>query len=153
MLPKLDFIFLISLLIIDETDNTDYFLYKFNISKKDQKRVKNIQEFYKNKIFTKAFDEKNLNKILYYKGKEAVIDILNFRIFKSNKYENNLIDLIDIYKNKSAPMMPVKAEIIMKKFKMSEGKVLGDKLKIIEDEWVRNNFQISDKQVENIINS
>ncbi len=152
MLPKLDFIFLISLLIIDETDNTDYFLYKFNISKKDQKRVKNIQEFYKNKIFPKAFDEKNLNKILYYKGKEAVIDILNFRIFKSNKYENNLIDLIDIYKNKSAPMMPVKAEIIMKKFKMSEGKVLGDKLKIIEDEWVRNNFQISDKQVENIIN-
>ena len=49
--------------------------------------------------------------------------------------------------------MPVKAEIIMKKFKMSEGKVLGDKLKIIEDEWVRNNFQISDKQVENIINN
>jgi hypothetical protein len=39
----------------------------------------------------------------------------------------------------------------MSKFNISEGKVLGDKLKIIEDEWVKNNFQISDKQVENII--
>ena len=47
--------------------------------------------------------------------------------------------------------MPVKADILMSKFNISEGKVLGDKLKIIEDEWVKNNFQISDKQVENII--
>ena len=39
----------------------------------------------------------------------------------------------------------------MSKLNISEGKVLGDKLKIIEDEWVKNNFQISDKQVENII--
>ena len=42
-------------------------------------------------------------------------------------------------------------DILMSKFNISEGKVLGNKLKIIEDEWVKNNFQISDKQVENII--
>ena len=32
---KIDFIFLIALLVIDGTDNADYFLYKFKISKKD----------------------------------------------------------------------------------------------------------------------
>ena len=37
-------------MIIDETDNADYFLYKFNISKKDQKRIKIIDNFYKEKI-------------------------------------------------------------------------------------------------------
>ena len=31
-----DFIFLISLMIIDETDNSEYFLYKFNISNEDK---------------------------------------------------------------------------------------------------------------------
>ncbi len=36
-----DFIFLLSAMIIDGTDNADYFLYKFNISKKDQKKNKN----------------------------------------------------------------------------------------------------------------
>jgi len=34
LLKEKDFIFLLSLMIIDETDNTDYFLYKFNISNK-----------------------------------------------------------------------------------------------------------------------
>jgi len=33
-LLNIDFCFLLSLLIIDETDNSDYFFYKFNISKK-----------------------------------------------------------------------------------------------------------------------
>ena len=39
VLNEIDFIFIISLLVIDQTDNLDYFLYKFNISKKDQKKA------------------------------------------------------------------------------------------------------------------
>ena len=148
---KIDFIFLIALLVIDGTDNTDYFLYKFKISKKNQKRIKNIDNFYKEKITSNTFTEKNMNKIFYYKGKEALIDILNFRVLKIKKRDQNLMELINKYKNKTVPIMPVKADILMSKFNISEGKVLGDKLKIIEDEWVKNNFQISDKQVENII--
>ena len=31
--------------------------------------------------------------------------------------------------------------------------IRGDKLKLIEEEWVKNNFQISDQQVENIMNN
>ena len=49
--------------------------------------------------------------------------------------------------------MPVQADILKQKYKISEGKILGDKLKMIEKEWVNNNFEISDKQVENIINN
>ena len=41
----------------------------------------------------------------------------------------------------------------MVKYKILEGKVLGDKLRMIEEEWVNNNFKISDQQVENIINN
>ncbi len=153
ILKDVDFIFLISLLIIDETDNADYFLYKYNISKKDQKRIKNIHNFYKEKITSKTLDKNNLNKIFYYTGKETVIDILNFRIFKSNKIDNNLVELLKIYEDKLRPIMPVKADILKQKYKISEGKILGDKLKMIEKEWVNNNFEISDKQVENIINN
>ena len=40
---KSDFIFLLSVMIINETDNVDYFLYKFNLSKKDQKKNKNFR--------------------------------------------------------------------------------------------------------------
>ena len=48
--------------------------------------------------------------------------------------------------------MPIKADILMSKYNIAEGKLLGTKLKIIENEWVKNNFQITEKEVENIIN-
>ena len=49
--------------------------------------------------------------------------------------------------------MPVDAKVLMEKYEISEGKDLGNKLKIIEEEWVNNNFQLSEKQVNKIINS
>ena len=49
ILNEIDFIFIISLLVIDQTDNLDYFLYKFNISKKDQKSLKIFMNFTKKK--------------------------------------------------------------------------------------------------------
>ena len=152
MLQEVDFIFIISLLIIDETDNTDYFLYKFNISKKDQKRIKNLYDFYNNKKIKKKFSKKNLNKVFYYKGKEILIDILNFKIFKSKKLDNDIIELVNLYKKKPIPTMPIKADILIKKYKIPQGKILGDKLKLIEEEWVNNNFQISDQEIEIIAN-
>jgi poly(A) polymerase len=148
-----NFIFLLSLMIIDDTDNTDYFLYKFNISKKDQKRIKVIDNFYKEKITKKSFTEKNINRVFYYEGKQAVDDILYFKIIKSKKFDKNLIELSRLYQSKIVPTMPIGAEVLMSKYQIPEGKQLGSKLKMIEKEWVENNFKISDQQVDNIINN
>ena len=153
ILKENDFIFLLSLLIIDETDNTDYFLYKFNISKKDQKRIKIIDNFYKKKMHSKMFAKNNMNNIFYYDGKQAVVDILNFKIIKSKKLDTNLEELSELYKNKSVPIMPIRADLLMLKYKIPEGKHLGVKLRKIEEEWVKNNFQITDKQIDSIINN
>ena len=152
-LLKIDFIFLLSLMIIDETDNTDYFFYKFNISKKDQKRLKLIDLFYKEKITIKNFTEKNFNKIFYFNGKQAVCDIINFKLFTSSKVEKKLIKLMKTYQDKVIPTMPVGANLLMNKYDIPEGKTLGSKLKMIEEIWVGNNFNISDKQVEKIAKS
>ena len=151
-LKEADFIFLLSVLIIDGTDNTDYFLYKFNISKKNQKRLKMVDNFYKEKISSNYFSEKNLNKIFYFKGKQALIDILSFRIFVSRKVDKKLVKLIEQFQSKDLPSMPVSAKFLMEKYKISEGKNLGNKLKDIEYEWVDNNFRLSEKQIEKIIN-
>ena len=153
ILNKFDFIFLLSLMIVDNTDNTDYFLYKFNISKKNQKRIRNIYNFYRNKITSKTFTENNINKVFYYDGKQAALDILNFKIIHSKKFDKNLKDLAEKYNNKLIPIMPVRAEDLINKYNIVEGKQLGSKLKLIEDEWVKNNFSISDEQVEYIINN
>ena len=146
-----DFIFLISLMVIDDTDNSDYFLYKFNISKKDEKRIKKISNFYKEKGGFKKFNEKDINEIFYYDGKQAVLDILNFKIIKSKKTDSNLIKLSKTYINKIKPIIPIGASELMEKYKIPEGKQLGLKLKLIEELWIKNNFKISDHQVEKIV--
>ncbi|MDA9650561.1 CCA tRNA nucleotidyltransferase [Candidatus Pelagibacter sp.] len=150
---KVDFIFLLSLMIVDGTDNVDYFLYKFNLSKKDKKRLKLIDHFYQEKPSIKNFTEKNFNKIFYFKGKQTVIDIINFKLFTSIKVEKKLIQLIEIYQDKITPTMPIGANTLMTKYNISEGKMLGNKLKLIEEVWVNNSFNISDKQIQKIVKS
>ena len=150
-LSSVDFIFLLSLMIIDGTDNVDYFFYKFNVSKKDQKRLKIINYFYKENVSLKNFTEKNFNKIFYYNGRQAVLDIINFKLFTSTKVEKKLISLIKIYKNKVTPTMPIGANVIMEKYNIPEGKTLGNKLKMIEELWVNNSFSITEKQIQKLI--
>ena len=67
--------------------------------------IKIIDHFYKEKINSKTFTENNMNKFFYYDGKQAVIDILNYKIFKSKKSDRNLIKLIEQYKNKTIPVV------------------------------------------------
>ena len=150
---KVDLIFLLSLMIIDGTDNVDYFIYKFNISKKDQKRLVFLNNFNSPNFPNKDFSEKNLNKIFYFSGREALMDIIYFKIFKSNKVDIKLINLIDIFKNKEIPIMPFKADLLMEKYNIPEGKELGAKLKAIEEIWTNNNFKISDKEVLKIVSN
>ncbi len=152
-ISKFDFIFLISLMIIDGTDNVNYFIYKFNISKKDQKRLLLLDKFYSQKITNKTFTEKNLNKIFYYNGREALMDIIYFKIFKSKKVDGELIRLIEKYRDKKIPVMPFKADFLIEKYNIPEGKELGLKLKAIEEVWTSNNFQISDQEVRKIVSN
>jgi len=149
----MDFIFLLSLMIIDGTDNVDYFIYKFNLSKKDQKRLIFLNKFNLEKNTNQTFSEKNLNKIFYFNGREALLDVLYFKIFKSKKVDNKLIKMIEIFKKKEMPVMPFKASTLMEKYQIPEGRELGQKLKAIEEVWTSNDFKISDKELQKIVSN
>ena len=112
-----------------------------------------IDNFYKDKISAKTFSENNLNKIFYYKGKQSLIDILNFKIFTSKKVDKKNLEFIEQFQSKDPLSMPISAKFLMDKYQIPEGKNLGIKLKNIEDEWVNNNFRLSEKQVDKIVNS
>ena len=60
------------------------------------------------------------------------MDVIYFKIFKSNKVDYKLIKLIEIFKEKEIPSMPLKASTLMEKYQVQEGKELGKKLKVIE---------------------
>tara|TARA_E500000178_G_scaffold257939_1_gene254617 strand:+ start:31 stop:1305 length:1275 start_codon:yes stop_codon:yes gene_type:complete len=148
---ELDLIFVLFLMIIDETDNLEYFLYKYNISKKEQKRAKIISNFYNGKKESQILNEVNLNKVLYYDGRQAVLDVLNFKIIKTKKADKKLLNLLELFKSKATPSLPIGANLLMTRYKIPEGRQLGSTLKLIEEEWIRNNFEISNKQIDNIV--
>jgi hypothetical protein len=57
------------------------------------------------------------------------------------------------FNQKDPPSMPIGAQFLMDKYQMTEGKNLGIKLKNIEEEWVNNNFKLSEKQIDKISKS
>ena len=59
---------------------------------------------------------------------------------KLNKDDRALKELVKHYEIMDTPVMPINADFLMKKYEIPEGKQLGEKLKKIEKEWVKNNF-------------
>ena len=153
IIEKKDFIFLVSLMIIDETDNSEYFIYKYNISNDDKKRIRFLSNIFSNNLYKNTFKEKALWKILYYNGKEHLNDVINFKIFKNKKVDKNLIKLKKFFSNQDPPKIDIKAKTLIEKFNYKEGKELGKKLKEIEDFWVENSFKISDQELKKIVNN
>ena len=138
-------------MIIDGSDNVDYFLFKFNLSNINKKRILFLKNFYNKKIIKNSFSKNNLWKVLYYNGKQSLQDLLYFEIFKSKNVNKKLIDLIDFFKDKEVPIFPIKAKKLMEEYNISEGKLLGIKLKKIEEKWISNNFHVSEKEIAQVL--
>ena len=71
-----------------------------------KKELKSLMNFIMKKSQINLF-QKNLNKIFFYFGKQAVIDIFCYRLFISQKVEIKLVNLIDHFKSKILPSIPI----------------------------------------------
>ena len=153
ILQSKDFLFWLSILIIDETDNTDYFLYKYKLSNNDKKRIKFLYQNYPKLSDNNFFSEKNFHKLVYYNDKSLVIDLIDFKICVSKKDITKMIKLKKLIIETNKPIFPIKAKNLIEEYNLKEGKELGTKLKKIEDVWVQNNFKITNQEVNRIINN
>ena len=153
ILQSKDFLFWLSILIIDETDNTDYFLYKYKLSNNDKRRIKFLYQNYPNLSDNNFFSEKNLHKLVYYNDKSLVIDLIDFKICVSKKDITKMIKLKKLIIETNKPIFPIKAKNLIEEYNLKEGRELGTKLKKIEDVWVQNNFKITNQEVNRIINN
>ncbi len=151
ILNNLEFTLVIALLIIDNTDNSEYFFYKYKFSNKEKKRINFLKEIFKTKQNNNFFSKSSLNKVLYFYGKDSLIDLINFQMIIEKKNNNNLKSLMKYYEKKEPPIFPVKASDLMNQYKISEGKTLGIKLKKIEEIWIDNKFNISKKQINKVM--
>ena len=150
LLKKKSFVFLISYLIIDETDNANYFLFKYNLSNENKKRIKFLIDNYY--LFSEKdyFSKKNLQRIYYFNDKSYVIDLLDLKIFNSKLVSKKLIDLKKYFEKFEKPIFPLKSRDLLDKYKVKEGKDFGQKIKLLENIWLNNSFKLSKKEIDNV---
>ena len=153
IIEKKDFIFFISLMVINGKDNSEYFIYKYNISNDDKKKIRFLSNIYSKNFDKNFFKEKNLWKILYFNGKDYLIDLIDFKIFQNKKIDKNLLKLKMFFIKQEIPKFKIMAKTLIERFNYKEGKELGVKLKEIEEFWVENSFKISDKELEKLVKS
>jgi tRNA nucleotidyltransferase/poly(A) polymerase len=144
--------FVISFLVIDETDNSDYFAYKYNLPNELKDKINFLKNNSLNKDSTKIFNKKDLQKIFYYEGKSSTIDLIDFNLlyFKQSK---KLSELKTYFEKLDKPEFPIKAQLLINDYGLKEGRELGQKLKNLEMKWIENNFNLSKKDMEKVLSN
>ncbi len=153
ILKKKSFGFVLSLFIIDKSEDSEYFVYKYNLSNKEKDKISLLNSIFSEEPKKDFFTKENLTKILFKNGKQNLIDILDYKILTAKKNKNNIIDLKKYFIDFKIPVMPIKAKDLIENFDLSEGRLLGLILREIEDQWLNNNFKISNNQIEEIVKS
>ena len=144
--------FVISFLVIDETDNSDYFVYKYNLPNELKDKINFLKNNSLNKDSTEVFNKKELQKIFYYEGKSNAIDLIDFNLlyFKQSK---KLSELKTYFEKLDKPEFPIKAQLLINDYGLKEGRELGQKLKNLEMKWIENNFNLSKKDMEKVLSN
>tara|TARA_B100000700_G_scaffold273766_1_gene318362 strand:- start:1401 stop:2663 length:1263 start_codon:yes stop_codon:yes gene_type:complete len=141
---------ILAVLLIDEKDNYEYFAHKYNISNKLKSFLGNLASNLI-KIQNKNFFDKDLTKNAYLYGKKHLIDLnlVNYSInsrLKLNDFNKNLKKISEL----KVPKFQIDGQYL-KKNGMQEGQSIGKVLKIIETEWIKNSFKISDDRIKELI--
>ena len=147
---KYDVHLILALLILDKSNDHEYFCYKYKTSNIIKSRFKNILVNFENFKTKKFYSEENIKKLIYLSSKDYVRDLLLFSICTNDKIKILIIEtLLDYVNVCEIPKFPVSGDYL-KEHGYETGQALGKKLKSLEEKWIENNFVIDKKQLKNL---
>ena len=138
---------ILALLILDESNDYEYFCHKYKTSNSIKNRFKNIAVNFENLKNKKFYSEENIKRLIYLSNKNDVRDLLLFSICANNKIKNLPIEMLNYVNNCKIPKFPFSGDYL-KQHGYETGQTLGKKLKLLEEKWIENNFVIDKKIVE-----
>ncbi len=144
---------LLATLLIDEEDSHEYFSHKYNISNNIKDNLNSLARNLKKIKEDKDFFNKDLEKNIYLNDKNYLItlNILNFTTNPRIKFKDFSDTLDKILKSKTRKL-DIDGKYLIENG-MQQGTLMGKALKEIEEEWMKNNFQITKERVKEIIRS
>ena len=150
---KLNMNLLLATLLIDDQETHEYFGHKYNISNNIKENLNSLAKNLKLIKENKGFFNKDLEKNIYLHDKNFLINlnILNFVSNPSLKLKDFSETLSKILKSK-IHKFKIDGKYLIENG-MQQGSLIGSALKEIEEEWMKNNFKITDERVKEIIRS
>ena len=138
-------------LLIDGSNNHEYFLHKYNISNESKEHLNFCGKYFKEVQSNKNFFKKDLNKNIFLFGKEKIKSLFLLsniikKNFKPNEFIKNLSKIDDV----SIPKFPITGEYLLNKG-LKSGKKMGEAIQEIKDKWLENNFNLDDDQLSKTI--
>ncbi len=146
-----DKILMLSVLLLDDTNNYEYFCHKYNTSNEIKNSLTNLANLYEIAKSDRNFFKKNLSKNIYLHGKKILQDLSVFIFLDGKKMKNRELEIQISEINKiKVPKFPIDGNFIMKKG-ISEGKKIGSVLKNLEQEWLNNNYSLTEEYISSVI--
>ena len=142
---------ILALLLVDGSNNHEYFSHKHNISNESKEYLNFCGKYFKEIQSNKNFFKKDLNKNIFLFGKEKIKSLLLLsniikKNFKPNEFIKNLSKIDDV----SIPKFPITGEYLLNKG-LKSGKKMGEAIQEIKDKWLENNFNLDDDQLSKTI--
>jgi poly(A) polymerase len=149
---KLSEIFTLTILLIDSSNNYEYFCHKYKTSNLIKEELNLAAQLLKLYVNDKNFLEKNLKKNIYLFGKEKINQFywMLFFIYKKISVRDCQI-LTDKIHKINIPKFPLDGKYLIKQG-LTEGKKIGYVLKELEKSWIENNYNLPEKIIIDKIN-
>ncbi|MBA1338511.1 MAG: poly(A) polymerase [Pelagibacterales bacterium] len=146
LLKQYDTNLILSLLIVDNSNEHEYFCHKYKVSKNIKNKLSNMSLNYKNLTDENFYTKGNIKKLIYLSNKNEVKDLLLFSICVNKNIKVDIIEkLIKFTNTCDIPKFPISGNTL-KDYGYESGVELGEKLKKLEKKWIQNNF-IIDKEI------
>ena len=152
IINRLNVPLILSILLIDNSDNCEFFLFKFKFSNRDKKKILFLLNKFKKINVKELLDEKKLVKLAYLGNAAEIIDLLVFLTFVSKEIDVNAVEKrISFLDKLRLPVFPITADYLKLKYNFSESRELGFALKKLEQSWIDNDFIIDKNDITTIL--
>ena len=152
IISRLNIPLILSILLIDKSDNCEFFLYKYKFSNKNKNKILFLLNKYKEINIEELLDEQKLVKLAYLNNTAEIIDWLVFSTFTAEKIDFSIVEKrISFLDKLILPVFPITADYLKLKYNYSESKELGLALKKLEQSWIDNEFIIDKNEIKNIL--
>ncbi len=148
---KLECNLVLALLLIDHSDNHNYFTHKYKTSNLLKEYLNFLHKYFYEAKKNTNFFSKDLKKNVFFHNKEKIISLAKF-YYSLTKPKNlkKIDDLINEIKTLKIPEFPLTGKYLINKgFK--SGRKIGEILKKVEKVWIENDFNLKKEDLNNLI--